>query len=79
MNISILYLNEFFWNVWTIVEPLLARNERHGISMATDGALGMSWPSLNCTGVLVGVRLFLQQYQKIHNSELYEENLSPKK
>ena len=42
MNMSILNLNELFLKCFhlTIVEPFLARDERHGIAMAIDGPPG---------------------------------------
>ena len=41
MNVPILNLNDFFSEMspserWTIVEPLLAKDGRHGVAMAID-------------------------------------------
>ena len=51
MNMSILNLNELFYEIipserWTIVESSLAGRARHGIDMAIDGPLRMSGPSV---------------------------------
>ena len=67
MNMSILNLNEFFSEMvpchrWTIAEPSLAQDVRYGITMATDGPLRKSWPSVNC--IEVSVRVFNSPYRK---------------
>ena len=50
VNMLILSLNDFFPKV------LLARNEHHGIAMDINGGpLGMSWPSVNCSGCVHGI------------------------
>ena len=51
---------------WTIVEPLLARDERQVIAVAIDAHRGNVMTIGELHWSLSTVRLFLQQHQKIY-------------
>ena len=49
-----IFQKKFHYQRWTFAEPSLTRDGRHGIAITINwGPLGMSWPSVDYTGVSV--------------------------
>ena len=71
MNMSLLNLNEFFLKCFHLrdgssLNHCWPKKSAMGSPWALMSPLGLSSPSVNCTGVSVRVRFFLRQNQKLY-------------